>query len=266
MVTARGRYVRKYCADKRGRKRTLSGGLVGLVDGLDDTDGNSLPHITDGETTKRGVLVVRLNAHRLAGNELDDGSITRLDKLGGSLNGFTSSAIDLLKELGELAGNVGSVAIEDGCVTSTDLTGVVEDDDLSVERGGLLGGVVLRVGADVSTTDILDGDVLDVETDVVTRLAGLELLVMHFDGLDFGGDVGGGEGDDHTGLDDTSLDTTDGDSANTTDLVDILEGETEGLIVGAGWGVDSIDSIKEGLTLHDTTLGFLGPALVPCHA
>lgn len=43
------------------------------------------------------------------------------------------------------------------------LTRVVEDDNLGVERSGLLGGVVLRVGADVTTTDVLDGDVLDVK-------------------------------------------------------------------------------------------------------
>lgn len=39
----------------------LASGLVGLLDGLDDTDGNGLPHVTDGETTERRVLVVRLN-------------------------------------------------------------------------------------------------------------------------------------------------------------------------------------------------------------
>ncbi len=41
---------------------TLASALLGLVDGLDDSDGNGLPHVTDGETTERRVLVVRLNA------------------------------------------------------------------------------------------------------------------------------------------------------------------------------------------------------------
>jgi len=50
------------------------------------------------------------------------------------------------------------VTVENGGVTGTDLTRVVKDDDLGVERGGLLGGVVLGVTTDVSTTDILDGD------------------------------------------------------------------------------------------------------------
>ena len=54
---------------------------------------------------------------------------------------------------------MGGVAVENGGVASADLTGVVEDDDLSVEGRGLLGGVVLGVGGDVTTADILDRDV-----------------------------------------------------------------------------------------------------------
>lgn len=245
---------------------TLSTGLVSLLDGLDDTDGNGLPHVTDGETTERRVLSVGLNTHGLAGDELDDDGVARLDELGVGLDRLTSSAIDLLEELSELASNVGSVAIENGGVTGTDLTRVVEDDDLSVEGSGLLGGVVLGVGGDVATTDILDGDVLDVEADVVTGETSLELLVVHLDGLDFSGDTSGSEGDDHAGLDDTGLDTTDGHRANTTDLVDILEGETEGLVGGTNGGLDGIDGVEESDTLDDTSLGLLGPALVPWHA
>jgi len=51
------------------------------------------------------------------------------------------------------------VAIEDGCVASANLTGVVEDNHLGVERGSLLGGVVLRVRGDVTTANFLDRDV-----------------------------------------------------------------------------------------------------------
>jgi hypothetical protein len=204
--------------------------------------------------------------HGLGRNELDDGGITRLDELGSVLNRFTCSAIDLLNELSELASNVGSVAIEDGGVTSTNLTGVVENDDLGVEGSGFLGGVVLGVGGNVSTADILDGNVLDVETDVVTGVTLLKLLVVHFDGLDFSGDVGRSEVDDHAGLDDTGLNTTDGHCANTTDLVDILEGKTEGLVGGTDGGLDGVDGVEESLTLDNTGLGLLSPTLVPGHA
>ena len=121
------------------------------------------------------------------------------------------------------------VAIQDWGVAVTDLTGVVEDDDLGLEGLGLLGGVVLGVGGDVTTTDVLDRDVLDVESDVVAGAGLWEGLVVHLDGLDLSGDVGWGEGDDHTGLDLTGLDTADGNCSDTTDFVDILEWETEWL-------------------------------------
>ena len=56
---------------------------------------------------------------------------------------------------------MGGVAIQDWCVAGTDLTGVVEDDDLSVEGCGFLRWVVLAVTAHVATANILDGNVLD---------------------------------------------------------------------------------------------------------
>lgn len=158
---------------------------------------------------------------------------------------------------------MGSVAIEDGGVTVTNLARVVHDDDLSGERSATLGGVVLGVTSNVTTADILDGNVLHVEADVVTGETLGKLLVVHLDGLDFSGDVGGSEGDDHAGLDDTSLNTTDGHRADTTDLVDILEGKTEGLVGRTLGGLDSVDSLKEGLTGDGAALAFLVPALVP---
>jgi hypothetical protein len=45
---------------------------------------------------------------------------------------------------------------------------VVQNDDLSEEVSGTLGWVVLGVTSDVTTAQLLDGDVLNVETDVVT--------------------------------------------------------------------------------------------------
>ena len=135
---------------------TLATRLLSLVDGLDDTDSDGLTHVTDGEATKRRVLVVGLNTHWLARDELDNACIAGLDKLGRLLHDLAGTTIDLLDKLGELASNVGSVAIEHWCIASTDLTRVVQDDDLSVERRSLLGRVVLGVGGDVATTNVLD--------------------------------------------------------------------------------------------------------------
>lgn len=241
----------------------LAGTTSLLLDGLDDTDSDGLTHVTDGETTQRGVVGESLNTHGLGGNHLDNGGITRLDELGVGLNRLAGTTVNLLEDLRELAGDVGSVAVEDGCVTGTDLTRVVEDDDLGGERSGTQRGVVLGVTGDVATTDLLDGDVLHVEANVVTRDTLSELLVVHLDGLDLSGDVGGGEGNDHTGLDDTSLDTADGHSSNTTDLVDILEGQTQGLVGGTLGGLDGVNGLEQGLAGDLATLALLLPALVP---
>lgn len=81
--------------------------------------------------------------------------------------------------------------------------------------------------------------------------------------LDLSGDVGGSEGNDHTGADNTSLDTADGNCANTGDLVDILEGQTQGLVGGTDGGLDSIDGLQQGLTGDLAGLDLLLPTLVP---
>ena len=81
----------------------------------------------------------------------------------------------------ELAGNVGSVAIQDWGVSVLDLSGVVHDDDLGEEVLDFSGGVRLDVTADIASLDVLDGETLDVESDVVSRNSFLELFVMHLD-------------------------------------------------------------------------------------
>ena len=227
-----------------------------------NTYSDGLTHVTDGETTKRRIVGEGLNAHRLGWNHLDDGSITRLDELGVGLGGLTGTTINLLEELGELAGNMGSVAIKDWGISSTNLTRMVEDDDLSIEGLSTFGGVSLGVTADVSTANFLYGNVLDVESDIVTGNTLNELFVVHLNGLDFSGDTSWGEGDDHAGLDNTGLDTADWHRANTTDLVDILKGKTERLISRTGWRVNGIDGLEEGLA-GGLGLGLLLPSLVP---
>ena len=155
-----------------------------------------LSHVADSETSQRWVVSESLNAHWLGGNHLDNGGITRLDEFGSVLDGFTSTTVNLLQKLSELAGNMGGVAVEDWCITGTNLARVVENDDLGVEGVGTLGRVGLGVTSNVTTTDLLDGDVLDVEADVISWKTLGKLLVMHLDGLDFSGDVGRGKGHD----------------------------------------------------------------------
>merc|ERR1719235_3026201 len=72
---------------------------------------------------------------------------------------------------------------------------------------------------------------------------------MHLDGFDLSGGTEGTEADGDSGLDDTSLDSADGDSSDTRDLVDILEGESEGLEDGSLGRLDGIEGLEEEGTL-----------------
>jgi hypothetical protein len=237
--------------------------LLSLGNRLDDTDSNGLSHVTDGETTKRWIVGEGFNTHGLGRNHFDDSRVTRLDEFGSVLDRLASSAIDLLQELRELASNVGGMAVKNRSIASADLTRVVENDDLSVEGVGTLWWVVLGITSNVSTADFLDGDVLDVEANVVAWKTFGELFVVHLNRLNFGGNVGGGEGNDHTSLDDTGFDTTNGNCANTGDLVHILERQAEGLVSWTAGGVDVVNSLEKGLARRLASLGLLLPTLVP---
>jgi len=219
-------------------------GLAG--DSLDDTDSDGLTHITDGETAERRIFRELLDDHGLRGDELDHGGITRLDAGGVLLKSLTRTTIDLGHDLGELAGDVSSVAIENGCITVVDLTRVLHDDNLSSEVSRLCRRIVLSITANITTTDILDGDVLDVETDVITGNSLSKLLVVHLDRLDLSSHRSRSEGDNLVGLEDTSLHTTDGHCADTTDLVNILKRDTKRLIDRTDGLSEVIKSLEEG--------------------
>lgn len=106
----------------------LAGGL--LLHALDDSDSHGLLHVTHSETTKRRVVGEALDAHGFAGDHLNYGGVTGLQVLGVVLKLLAGTTVDLLLELGEFAGDVSGVAIQHRCVSSADLTGVVQDDDL----------------------------------------------------------------------------------------------------------------------------------------
>merc|ERR1719323_1516142 len=142
---------------------------------------------------------------------------------------------------------------------------MIEDNNLSSEIRDTGGWLVLGVRGHVSSLDVLHGDVLDVEADVVSGDGLGERLVVHLDGLDLGGQHVGGEGDDHAGLDDAGLNPAHGHCANTTDFVNILEGKSKRLVSGSGWRNDGIKSLKKS---HSTGISLLPlhlPSLVPGH-
>jgi len=252
-----------------------SAGIL-LGDGLDDADGHRLPHVADGEATERRIFGESLHGHGLGRSHFNDGSVSILDGLGEGFQLFAGTTIALLEDLLELAGDVSGVAIHDRRISVLDLTGVVEDNDLSVEVLALLGWVVLGVRGDVATTDFLDGDVLDVKTNVVAGKSLRKGFVVHLDRLHLSGDVSGREAHDHSWLDDTGLDSADGHRSDTADLVDVLEGKTKGLVGGTRGRTDGVEGVDEGQTAGVALFfGCLGPTLFllafsvagcpPCH-
>jgi len=162
---------------------------------------------------------------------------------GFSFEFFSGSSVDLGVDGFEFAGNMGGVAIEDGGISGLDLSWMVENDDLCEEVNGFSGWVVFLVSTDVSSFDVFDGNVFNVETDVVPWDGFGQLLVMHFDGFDLGFDVNWCESDIHTGFDDSGLDSSDGYGSDSSDLVDILQWESEGFV---GWSLGWDDHV-EGL-------------------
>merc|ERR1740129_1242118 len=233
--------------------------------GFDDTDSNSLPHVSDGETSGRGEFGEGFHAHGLGRDQLDDSSITRLDGFGVGFSSLSGTTIDLLLDLVEFASNMSSVAIQDWRVSVADLSGVVKDNDLGGEVLGSAGGLVLRVGSDVSSLDVLNGDILNVESDVVAGNGLGQRFVVHLDCLDLSGQLVRSEGDDHAGFHDSSLNTTNGNCSNSSNFVNILKGQTEGLVCGASGGNDGIEGFQERCSLTGSLLGGDLPALVPGH-
>jgi len=224
---------------------------------LDDTDGNSLLHVTDSESTERGVLGEDFDDHRFLGDEFNHSGITGLNVVGLFFHNLTGTFVDLGTDLGELTGDMGGVAIEDGGISVSDLTGVVHDDNLGAEHSGISAGVFLGVRADISSLDVSDGQVLDVETNIVTGSGLIDGLVMHLDGFDLSGDVHGAESGNDTLLEDTGLNATDGYCTDTGNLVDILEGESESLVGGSVGGVKGIEGFEEVGSLVPSHVGGL---------
>merc|ERR1719282_792878 len=194
-----------------------------------------------------------------------NGGITGLDGFGVGLGGLTGTPVNLLLDLLELASDVSSVAIQNGTVSVADLSRMVQDNDLGGEVLSGTSGVVLGVGGDVSSLDVLDGNVLDVEANVVSGHGLGQRLVVHLYGLDFSGQVVRGEGNDHAGLDDTGRHTADGHSSNTADFVDVLEWQTKGLVGGTLRGNDGVKGFQKGGSLGVSFLTGDFPSLVPRH-
>ena len=137
--------------------------------------------------------------------------------------------------------------------------------DLSSEVGHPHCRLVLGVRGHIAPLDVLDGDVLDIEANIVAWEGLGQGLVVHLHRLDLCGEVDRGEGDDHARLDDSGLHTTHRHCSDATDLVNVLEGKPEGLVGGPAGRDGGVEGLKEGHAIGLALLPLHGPALVPGH-
>jgi hypothetical protein len=225
------------------------GGSVLLDGGLDDSDGDSLLHVSDGESSEWWEFSKGLDGHWLGWDHLNNGGVLGFDELWEFFGGLTGSLVHLGEDLSELASNMASVAIEDWGISVHDLTWMVHDDNLGVEALGVLSWNVLGIRSDVSSLDVSDGESLNVESDVVSWDGFSDLLVMHLDGFAIGGCSHWSENKGHVWLDDTSLDSSNWHCTDTGDLVHILEWESEWLEEWSLWWLNQVKLLEEEISL-----------------
>ena len=158
-----------------------------------------------------------------------------------------------------------SVAIKNRAISIGNLARVVKNDDLSSEVRDSSSWLVLGIGGNISSLDILDRYVLDVETNIVSRDSFWERLVVHFNGFDLSGQLVRGKGDNHTGFDDSSFNTTNWDCSNASNFVNILKGQSEGLVCWSLWWNNGIEGFQEGSSAGLSFLTLNIPSLVPGH-
>ncbi|KAB1279495.1 hypothetical protein Cadr_000006834 [Camelus dromedarius] len=159
---------------------------------------------------QRRIVRDALNTHGLARNHVNNGSITRFQELGTIFQLFPRMTVNLLLQFSKLASNVSCVTIQYRCISSTDLAWMVQDNHLSCEASCFHWWIIFAVTSHIATMNILDRHVLDVEAHVVP-----------------------------------SLHSTHRNSTSTTNLVDILEGQTQGLVSWLSWWQDAIQSLKQ---------------------
>mmetsp|Transcript_23261 Transcript_23261/g.35704 ORF Transcript_23261/g.35704 Transcript_23261/m.35704 type:complete len:200 (-) Transcript_23261:469-1068(-) len=122
---------------------------------------------------------------------------------------------------------------------------MVHHNDLGLKRSNALRWVILRVRCNVTAAKILDGNILHIESNVVSRYSLREGFVMHLDRLDFGVDSCWGKVCYNARLDYTGFDTSNRNGSNTSNLVHILKWKTKCLIGWALWRVYVVKSFEK---------------------
>nr|ACU18045.1 unknown [Glycine max] len=223
MITCASKIAKMQSLLLGGSLCDLGSGGVFLLNTLDDSNSYGLTHVPHSKTTKGRILRESFNHHGLGWNHLNHTSITILQKFGLLLKLLTRSPVNLGQDFRKLHSNVRSVAVKDWCVSITNLARMVHDNDLGCEVGSFLGRVVLGVGCNKTTLEILDCNILHIKSNIVTWKSLCESLMVHLNRLNLSCQPSGTKSHHHTRLHNPSLYTSHWHSTNTTNLVDILQ-------------------------------------------
>nr|BAC85213.1 unnamed protein product [Homo sapiens] len=185
----------------------------------------------NNKTTQRRIVRSSQHTCGLARNFIKDGSITRFQEFRAIFH-LTRMAIRLSLQLRKLAGSVSHVAIHYRSIASTDLDWVVQDNHLSSEASCFHWWVIFPVTSNIAMMNIFDRYVLDVEAPIVPRKNFTQSFMVYCNRFGFSCNIDWSQGDLYA---DTSLHLAYRDSTNTTNFVDILERQTQGLVSWTNW-------------------------------
>lgn len=136
-----------------------------------------------------------------------------------------------------------------------DGSGVIKNDDLSQESNSFSRWVSFRVRGNISSFKFFDGNVFNIETNIVSWNSFGELFVMHFNRFDHSGFISRGKVTFHIGFKDTGFNSSDGDCSNSSNFVNILERKSEGFFCGSFGGVNLIKSFEESWSFVPGSVG-----------
>lgn len=94
---------------------------------------------------------------------------------------------------------------------------------LCCEASSFLWWVILAISRNVPTTDILNGDVFHIKSDVITWQCLRQGLMMHLYRFNLSGHVHRSKCHDHAGFQDAGLNTTDWDCTDTCESTETLD-------------------------------------------
>ena len=170
-----------------------------VFDGEDLSKHDNGGTFQDGDTAETFASFETFACEGLLGFKMALGHFVGLEE--GSFSRFltTSGFADFPVDLGELDSRAAGTDEGNRGVARFELTGVVQDLDLSTERVDLVDRGIFLVNHDITNVGhVFLGQTLDVQTNVVTSVGGFVSGVVHFDSEHFtsAGQVGGISGDE----------------------------------------------------------------------